>query len=1156
MIFSEKPVAAFRDHALEVEGDHLLHHEDAGRHPHAGDDERDLAGLRRPQELNVARARQIGHDADRERQAGDDRRRGLGLHAHRLDPAGHLAAVAQHPRQVAEGLGEIAARFLLDRDHDAEEVRLGDRHALEQLRHRVGDRYPKRLRVDDRPELAAQRLLGLAGDHAHAVAERQPGLDAAHDHVDGVRKLLQEGLDAAILKIAEKPARKAEPADEDPAPGDDRVAGDDEQRQGEAEGGDGADDEQFPLRPGQPRLCDPRLDRDLVAGLLTGLKLFEALRHLIAAIDRGDAVDPAFGSALDERLLPLLGARVARQQRIDEDIGEPAGGDRREHGSGDRAVHGMLPLTRARRSCRGVLADAFHGVEGGGEPLLLAIVARPLPEARAPDSSRPVPADELAGGVLADDVVEDEVLRDDDVAFHAHHLGDVGDAARAVAQARRLYDDVDGGADHLADRPRRQREAAHGDHRFKPGQALPRRVRVQRAHGAVVARVHGLEQVEGFGAANLADDDAFGPHAQAVAHEVAHRDLALPFEVRRPGLEPHDMRLLELQLGRVLAGDDALVELDVVREAVQERRLAGAGSAGDHDVAAHLADDLQERRAFGRYRAEPGQLVEGQLVLLELADRQRRPVDRERRSDDVDARAVGQARVADRRRFVDAAADLADDPLADVHQLLIVAEADIGELDLAGDLDVGLVRPVHHHVGDVVARQQRLERAVAEDVVADVVEQLFLLGDRHYDVLKPDDLVDDVADLLAGGIALETRELGEIDRLDQGAEDHALGLVVLLGLALLGRDDEGRRLGRRRLGRGGARRHRLREHRNGRRVRRDRLGRPHGRQALRRSCSWTLAEHSVWILSAAHEALRRANRARIGSSRLAFVRFGSLRPVIAAASSPNASVIFPAGCTSAIIWPLFAAVPKSWASKGSDEKISVPSAFAKSAAEISGRFGKPTWLSTILGLRSFGRAWRRLSKRFLVLRRLASSGAATMAISSAPMSVRRTQAVHRCGTSRMMHGTEARRMSRRPSSAVSTRSVVRSSIAGAARRLRLSLHFDNSRSTRFASSLSGAKIASAMPCGGSWLKSRPAVPKAMSRSATTVESESWRAVAQPRLCATVDEPTPPLAPTTAMVRPTGSAPGAQNRSEIALTTSSTATGAMMYSLMPRRTSSR
>ena len=38
-------------------------------------------------------------------------------------------------------------------------------------------------------------------------------------------------------------------------------------------------------------------------------------------------------------------------------------------------------------------------------------------------------------------------------------------------------------------------------------------------------------------------------------------------------------------------------------------------------------------------------------------------------------------------RFVDAAADLADDALADVEQLLVVAEADAGLLDLAVDFD-------------------------------------------------------------------------------------------------------------------------------------------------------------------------------------------------------------------------------------------------------------------------------------------------------------------------------------------------------------------------------------------------------------------------------------------------------------------------------------
>src|SRR6202023_2971392 len=81
---------------------------------------------------------------------------------------------------------------------------------------------------------------------------------------------------------------------------------------------------------------------------------------------------------------------------------------------------------------------------------------------------------------------------------------------------------------------------------------------------------------------------------------------------------------------------------------------------------------------------------------------------------------------------------------------MVVAEADAGALDLARDFDIDRAGAVHHDVGDVVARQQGLERAVAEHVVADVVEQLFLLGDRHHDVLDRGDLVDDIADSLAG----------------------------------------------------------------------------------------------------------------------------------------------------------------------------------------------------------------------------------------------------------------------------------------------------------------------------------------------------------------------------------------------------------------------
>ena len=87
---------------------------------------------------------------------------------------------------------------------------------------------------------------------------------------------------------------------------------------------------------------------------------------------------------------------------------------------------------------------------------------------------------------------------------------------------------------------------------------VARRVGVQRRQRAVVAGVHRLEHVERLAAADLADDDAVGPHAQRVAHQVAGRDLALALDVGRPALEPDDVPLLQPQLGRVLDGDDAL----------------------------------------------------------------------------------------------------------------------------------------------------------------------------------------------------------------------------------------------------------------------------------------------------------------------------------------------------------------------------------------------------------------------------------------------------------------------------------------------------------------------------------------------------------------------------------------------------------------------
>ena len=173
-----------------------------------------------------------------------------------------------------------------------------------------------------------------------------------------------------------------------------------------------------------------------------------------------------------------------------------------------------------------------------------------------------MPVDHPTVLVLAGDVVAEQSLGHEDVAFQADDLGDVGDATRAVAQAGRLNDHVDRTDDHLADRLGRQAVTAHRDHRLHPADGLARGVGVQRAHRAVVAGVHGLEEVEGLRAADFADDDAFGTHPQAVLDQVAHGDLALALKVRGAGLQTDHVRLLELQLGGVLARDDALGRVD------------------------------------------------------------------------------------------------------------------------------------------------------------------------------------------------------------------------------------------------------------------------------------------------------------------------------------------------------------------------------------------------------------------------------------------------------------------------------------------------------------------------------------------------------------------------------------------------------------------
>jgi hypothetical protein len=82
---------------------------------------------------------------------------------------------------------------------------------------------------------------------------------------------------------------------------------------------------------------------------------------------------------------------------------------------------------------------------------------------------------------------------------------------------------------------------------------------VDRGHRPVVAGVHGLQHVDHFLAARLADDDAVGTHPQRVLQTVALGDGALAFDVGRAAFHPAHMDLLKLKFRGVLDRQDAFL---------------------------------------------------------------------------------------------------------------------------------------------------------------------------------------------------------------------------------------------------------------------------------------------------------------------------------------------------------------------------------------------------------------------------------------------------------------------------------------------------------------------------------------------------------------------------------------------------------------------
>ncbi|MNS95310.1 hypothetical protein D3C72_1295640 [compost metagenome] len=308
-------------------------------------------------------------------------------------------------------------------------------------------------------------------------------------------------------------------------------------------------------------------------------------------------------------------------------------------------------------------------------------------------------------------------------------------------------------------------------------------------HRSVMAGVHRLQHLQHLGATHLADHDAVGAHAQAVAHQVADADRPLALGATDAALQAHHMRVVERELGGVFHGDDAFVGRHVAGQRIEQRGLARAGAAGDQDVAAAQHHRLQQRLHRCIEGALGQQLVGGEGVLAELADGHHRPVHRQWRDDRVEAATIGQACIDHRIGIIQAAAERGDDAAQDAQQVGVIGEALWRAFELPALGDMHILEAIDQDVFDGGVMQQVIERAepgqLLDQAFGHHLHFFFIDGDAPF-LDETDRLhLHPAGDGVRGpGIDVDALVFDAVEQVLVGSDQD---LLVLLGLGERGR---------------------------------------------------------------------------------------------------------------------------------------------------------------------------------------------------------------------------------------------------------------------------------------------------------------------------------------------------------------------------------
>jgi hypothetical protein len=207
-------------------------------------------------------------------------------------------------------------------------------------------------------------------------------------------------------------------------------------------------------------------------------------------------------------------------------------------------------------------------------------------------------------------------------------------------------------------------------------------------------------------------------------------DLAGALETCLPGLHRDPIGMRKAQLPHLLRADHPVAPRDRCGEAVEHRRLARLGPAGDQDVETRAHAGLQEGGGGRGQAAELDQVSQARGAQGELADVDRREAPRDAVEDHVEPVTAGHGRVDERRRAIEPAPGGLEHPL---HQLvdLLRRQHQVGQLVSATPRDEDPRRVVDPDLLHLRIVEEALQRPEPGDARDQLGHHRVRVGDRR-----------------------------------------------------------------------------------------------------------------------------------------------------------------------------------------------------------------------------------------------------------------------------------------------------------------------------------------------------------------------------------------------------------------------------------------